>query len=799
MNRSYLLVVLVLLIGLRETYAQAPAVENCGTVEQDIINRARYPQMGTMEDFENALKRKINDMEIRRRAGKTEETIITIPVVVHVVHTGEDVGDGLNISQAQVQAQLEVLNEDYRRKPGTPGFNSSPVGADIGIEFCLSPVDQNGNAMAEPGIDRVRGANAVWTKSQIEGSLKPQTIWNPNLFFNIWTLKFGGEDELLLGYAQFPDQSGLGGLNDAGGPASTDGVVIQYSSFGSVDKGTFPVMQAPYNHGRTLSHETGHWLGLRHIWGDGPCASDFVDDTPTQHAENRGCPVTKISCDGVNFEMPQNYMDYSDDACMNILTIGQKARILAVLELSPRRKQLVSANLCNSTVAAPPVASLTVDKQTVLRGGEVSFTDLSTNFPTEWSWTFVGGDPSTSNIQNPKVKYSTPGTFRVELVASNSFGDSEPVIADDFITVSEEGLCSSVNNFKDEYTPSVLSLSSFGDYTGYLTGHNSALSKGMSEFFVNPQGYSYISGVQIKFGKAYATSEDATATVLVWNARGVQNGPGSVIERKTVLLKQIVEDIANDRPTTIRFDRLTPVFSRPYHVGIELTYNGDGTHSDDTLAIESSANGEATNSTSWIENATGVWQPYAIAFGANIAMNIAPVVGMNPSVQVSASKLLVNPGEEVILNAKGASIFFWSSSDMAVVDVPGPQLIVYPVETTVYETTGSGDDLCDDLAETTIYVREGEITGVHERIISNLVFFPNPGNASLNVAFENAYRGTVQLQLRSMLNQPIKALDASKTEERFEAKLDTSAIPAGVYITSVKIGERVFYGKWVKN
>jgi PKD repeat protein len=792
MKRSILLLVLIVCCAM--SYAQTITVQNCGTVEQDKINRLKYPQMGTMEDFEIALKKKINEIQLRRKAGRTEATIITIPIIVHVVHTGEAIGTGLNISQAQVQAQIAVLNEDYRKKAGTPGFNSSPVGADVEVEFCLSPVDEDGNTMAEPGIDRIRGANATWTKDQIEGTLKPQTTWNPGLFFNVWTLKFGGTEANLLGYAQFPDQSGLAGLNDVGGPASTDGVVVLYSSFGSVDKGTFPVMQAPYNHGRTLSHETGHWLGLRHIWGDGPCANDFVDDTPTAHTENRGCPVTKLSCDGVNFEMPQNYMDYSDDACMNIFTLGQKDRIQAVLELSPRRKQLVAANLCNSLITAPPVANFTADKTNVLRGGEVVFTDLSSNFPTTWSWTFEGGDPSTSNLQNPHVKYQNPGTFKVTLTASNSLGSSPPLTIEGYITVSEEGLCGTTTNFKNTYTPSLLKLKDLGvDSTGYLTGHNSVGTQALSEIFTNPQGYKYISGVSIKFGKVYSTGEDAAVTVTVWNARGVQNAPGSVIEQKTVLLKQIQEDVANNRATFISFDRETPVFSRPYHVGIELTYNGD------TLAIESSANGEANNSTSWVKNDHGVWHPFAIARGANIAMNIAPVVGMNPSVQVSSSKLFINPGEAVVLNAHGASIFVWNADDNTVQNISGPQITVRPVQTTVYETSGSGLELCNDNVSTTIFVREGEIAGVNETNTEDVIIFPNPGTNSLNVRFANAYRGPVQIQMRSILNQAVKAIEINKANDVFEASIDTSPMTSGVYIVAVKIGEATSYVKWVKH
>jgi len=147
--------------------------------------------------------------------------------------------------------------------------------------------------------------------------------------------------------------------------------------------------------------------------------------------------------------------------------------------------------------------------------------------------------------------------------------------------------------------------------------HNSLKSKAFSEFFSNDCGYQYISGLNIQFGKLYTTREDATVTVIVWNARGLQNSPGAVIERKEVLLKQIKDDIANNRSTSVTFDRETPVFGKPFQVGFEINYdNGD------TLAVISSANGEATNATSWIKNSSGTWSPYSIAFGANIAMNI---------------------------------------------------------------------------------------------------------------------------------------------------------------------------------
>ncbi|MBL7865023.1 MAG: T9SS type A sorting domain-containing protein [Cyclobacteriaceae bacterium] len=782
--------IILLLFVSAYGYGQSTPLPKCATMEADSINRAKFPQRGTLNEFEEVLQRKIRDIAQRRESGTIMAGLMTIPIIVHIIHNGEPVGSGMNLSQAQVQSQIQVLNEDFRKMIGTPGYNTHPAGADIEIEFCLSPVDENGVAMTEPGIHRYDGNKAFWTMAEVE-QLKPLTIWNPNLFYNVWTVKFGGTSSSLLGYAQFPDQSGLGGLNTIGGPASTDGVVIQYTSFGS----GFPIQSPPYNKGRTLSHETGHWLGLRHIWGDGVCGNDFVSDTPTVQNESRGCPTSKLACDGSTPAMVQNYMDYSDDACMNIFTNGQKTRMQAVMALSPRRKTLIEANLCSPIVADVPTANFTSDKQLVLLGGQVAFTDLSTNFPNGWSWIFEGGDPNTSTQRNPKVKYHVPGEYKVTLTATNTLGSSIPLEAVDYITVSEEGLCSELTNFLPAYTPSVLPLSDFGAYTGYLTGHNSTGTMAISEFFVNTQGYEYISGVEINFGHLESTNEEATVNVVVWNARGLQNGPGSVVEKKVVLLKQIKEDIDNNRPTVITFDRETPVFSRPFQVGIELSYTGG-----EKLAIVSSDNGEATGSTSWTKSSTGVWSPYTIAFGANIAMDIRPIVGVNPSVQIASSAIIISPQQQVVLNARGASVFVWSSDDGSVVDVAGPQLIVRPTVTTVYTAAGSGLELCHTTASTTVYVSD-LVTGLNESPVESKVeISPNPGSAYVDLIMENSYVGPVSIQLNSLLGtNAVRPVTILKTEQKFKTRLDTQGLPSGLYILQIGLGESTVIRKWVKN
>jgi len=469
--------------------------EPCATMEMDSLLRLRNPHEGSLGDFERDLQRRMIEIKAKMAAGRGMAEVITIPIVVHIVHNGEAVGVGRNISQAQVLAQMETLNEDFRRRTGTNGFNNDPRGADIEIEFCLAQLNPQGLRMAEPGIDRVNGNRTGWIQSEIEGSLKPTTSWDPNKYFNIWVLDFSGTSDNLLGYAQFPSSSNLPGIPGGGGAASTDGVVVTYTSFGNTQKGSFPVMRAPYNLGRTLTHETGHWLGLRHIWGDAACGDDFCADTPTQASESRGCQKGRISCGGGN--MVENYMDYSDDACFNIFTNDQKARIRTVMQVSPRRASLLTSNVCGQIIVGRPTSNFEAQNRTVLLGGQVSFTDLSTGFPTAWQWEFEGGDPASSTERNPKVVYNTPGKFKVTLTVSNASGISSPAVKLQYIEVVNAGLCATATNFVGTGTV----IRNPGG-TGYVSGQNSRRIQAVAELFENPLGYVNLRGASIRFGVA---------------------------------------------------------------------------------------------------------------------------------------------------------------------------------------------------------------------------------------------------------------------------------------------------------
>lgn len=340
----------------------------CVTTEYESYLQKKYKNRANQNEFERWISSKILKNKSDSENGRNTNNIITIPVVVHVIHNGDAYGTGENITDEQVLSQITVLNQDFRRMINSPGYNTNSVGADIEIEFCLVQQDPDGNETN--GINRVNLTTASWGENAVESILKPQTQWDPTRYFNIWVCRFGGDLEGVLGYAQFPDSSGLGGLDTSGGNANTDGVIIGYQYFGSSDIYPAGTYDSPYDKGRTTTHEIGHYFGLRHIWGDNSSCTvnatdsnkDYCLDTPAASTANYGCATGTNSCTAAaGNDMIENYMDYSDDACMNLFTQNQKERIMAVLQNSPRRASLVNSNACNPPVVYELDGSLNIE------------------------------------------------------------------------------------------------------------------------------------------------------------------------------------------------------------------------------------------------------------------------------------------------------------------------------------------------------------------------------------------------------------------------------------------------------
>jgi hypothetical protein len=326
---------------------QAQDTLRCYSVEYNNTLRDQYPELGTDEQFEQWLQFHADAF----RESKGGRAVVTLPVVFHIIHANQAVGTGDNVAATFINAQLQQINHDFRRLQGTSGFNSNPVGADTEIQFCMATVNPQGQPMAEPGINRVNTValglqSPQFSTSYMDNTVKPATQWNPNQYINIWVARVGSFFGTILGYAQFPSQSGLPGLNANEGPANSDGVVVRPTTIGST---TVPnPASGPFRFGRTLTHELGHFFGLRHIWGDGGCnVDDFCADTPQQGNSTSGCPTGKVTCN--TSDMIENYMDYTNDVCMNIFTLCQKNRIQIVMNNSPRRGSLINSPVCGGS------------------------------------------------------------------------------------------------------------------------------------------------------------------------------------------------------------------------------------------------------------------------------------------------------------------------------------------------------------------------------------------------------------------------------------------------------------------
>jgi hypothetical protein len=371
-----LLFTALLAAGVILATASEPVARKCASHDLLMEQLAADPGRAAMlQQIENQTAAYL--VAQQKHGGNTTQAVVTIPVVFHVVYNTS----AQNISDAKCIAQLNQLNLDFARMNSDAGNTPAAfagLAANTQIQFCLAQRDPSGNATT--GI--IHKSTTVTSFSSNDNVKRTanggDNAWDATKYLNIWTCNLSGG---LLGYAQFP-----------GGSASTDGVVVLYSSVGSM---TSPGTASPYHLGRTTTHEVGHWLNLRHIWGDeSACnADDNVSDTPKQKAENYGCPAYPQTtqsggrCSTADpSSMYMNYMDYTDDACMNMFSSGQAARMQALFISSGARYSIVSSLGCT------PPGGGTCNAPTGLSATAITSSSATLN------WNAVGG-ASSYNIQ----------------------------------------------------------------------------------------------------------------------------------------------------------------------------------------------------------------------------------------------------------------------------------------------------------------------------------------------------------------------------------------------------------------
>ncbi len=380
-------------------------VHRCLTEINELELQKKYPTRLNTQQFEAWLANEIESQKTERiKNNRSINAVYNIPVVIHIIHNGDCVGTGENITDSQAISQLTVMNNDFRRLASTPGgTNSTGLAVDTEINFILAKRDANG----QPTTGIIRHEITPYSNSVADGSsgadwetrtdvetMKANTQWDPTKYLNMWIIRPGGLSlnngglSGLLGYAQFPDATGLGGLNASGGAANTDGVVCAFDSMGTknLNDGTF-LLNPGYDEGRTMTHEVGHWLGLRHIWGDDGCPSaatnvatneDYVADTPAAANPNYTCGVVN-SCPAPGNDQVQNYMDYTPDACMDTFTAGQKSRMQTIMAGAARRSTLNASQGGTAPALSGVYFKPSTTNCSITEATNCSFTDY--NFP----------------------------------------------------------------------------------------------------------------------------------------------------------------------------------------------------------------------------------------------------------------------------------------------------------------------------------------------------------------------------------------------------------------------------------
>lgn len=705
---------LCMLIILFATSANAQQVIRCSTTEHEAeLLRSNPVRAKEKAKLEQQLQKFLQNQSSQRT-----QQIISIPVVVHVVYNGTV----QNISDAQVLSQIEVLNADFGHynadSANTPAAFRSVAGA-TNLQFCMAKQDPNG--LATNGIERRSTSvtsfstndNVKYTSS---GGLD---IWDPTRYFNIWVCKLGGG---ILGYGEFPTAS----------VSYTYGVVIDYRYFGTIGTAT-----APFNKGRTATHEVGHCFNLYHIWGDdgsGCTGTDYCNDTPNQADENYNCPSFPLfdnctsSGNGVMF---MNFMDYVDDGCMNFFTTQQANRVNFVINSAPYNA-LANSTACQALSTAADDAGITsinspsgtqcngtLNPNVVLENfGSNALTNVDIHYildggsPVIFNWVGNLSTSATTSVSLPSLT-ATPGAHSLTIYTTAPNGQTDGDYSND----------TSVVAFTVAGAGSALALP-------YTEGFETAFpSTGMT--INNPDA-------STTWERTSTAAKSGTWSVMMDNFD--YDASGEVDEIVLPALDLTSGSSGNTTPY-LSFQMAYQLYTDP---NAPITYS-------DTLAVLVSVDCGLTF--------TQVYKKFSIPL-----TTIIPVFSLNEFIPSSANWRK----DSINLNA------FRNSNDV----------IIKFLHTTDYENNLYLDD---------INISQRTATGISTVSLDASSVYPNPASAILNIRLSESAR----IEIFNVNGQLV--YDSVTPVSGNNIQIDVAHFTDGVYTIRATSATTVYPGRFVKN
>jgi len=702
------------------------------------------------------------------------QSVFNIPVIVHIIHNNETVNSisatsGNNINAAQVIDQINILNKDYNGLNADTTLIPSifkPLLGKFQVNFCLAVVNPTGGVLAEPGVDRINRVAKGWTatpysQAYIDATIKPNSIWDPNRYLNIWIAPLSGG---LLGYATFPNpgSTGLQGLTGTFGTTTTDGVVILNTSFGSI--GTAQTGQ--YNKGRTITHELGHWMGLRHIWGDANCATDYCNDTPVAQTSNFGCPTFPFhvgTCAGnTTGEMTMNYMDYTDDACMQMFTADQKNRAQLILSNSPMRAALLTSTVCNLPTVSNDVGIVFVASPTYSQSINclnyinpvVSITNFGNTTLTSALFSYKVDASAVQTLNwTGSIAPNTSSTVALTQITGLSFGAHVFSVN---VSAPNGGTDNNLTNNNNLQQFSIVNNFAFNAPSGAICQGNAII--------ITASGattYSWSTGITTA---SISLNPAITTTYMVTGYQGLCSVP------KTVTV-------------TVQNGPVITLDKTDVCEGVPSIITASGANSYTWDSGETSASISATLYATNIFTVTG-----SSSAGCASTQTFTVVMDPTPSSTISPSNVTCGSCSDATLsvNASGGSApytYTWMPGNINTQAAPNLGAGCYNV--TIMDAKGcvALDSACVSFD-----------TGIFTNAISNssLKILPNPSNGKFLIQFVTDV--TKNIEITDALG---KVIQKSETSSR-SATIDISAYADGIYYARIVTGKDLMVIKLIK-